>query len=56
MVVIAGEGHTRSYAVPERVRRRGIAEQVSILPVYRRKLRDAKDEAADFLYVLTPGR
>ena len=53
LVVVAGEGHTRSYAVPERAARRGAAPYLTVLPVLDEDEADARrDRAADILWVL----
>ena len=53
MVVVAGEGHTRSFAVPERAARRGAAPYLTVLPVLDEDEADARrDRVADVLWVL----
>lgn len=53
LVVVAGEGHTRSWAVPDRAARRGAAPYLTILPVLDEDEADARrDHAADVLWVL----
>lgn len=53
LVVVAGEGHTRSWAVPDRAARRGAAPYLTILPVLDEDEADARhDRVADILWVL----
>ncbi|HZS38170.1 MAG TPA: ChaN family lipoprotein [Polyangia bacterium] len=53
MVVVAGEGHVRRFAVPQRAARRGVAPFVTILPALDEDRADAlKERAADLLWVL----
>lgn len=53
LVVVAGEGHTRSFAVPERAARRGAGPYLTILPVLDEDEADARrDHVADVLWVL----
>jgi uncharacterized iron-regulated protein len=53
LVVIAGEGHVRRFAVPARVERRGVAPSLTILPVAGDELEAARaDRAADLYWVL----
>lgn len=53
LVVVAGEGHTRSFAVPERAARRGARPYLTILPVLDEDEADARqDHVADVLWVL----
>ncbi len=53
LVVVAGEGHTRSFAVPERAARRGAAPYLTLLPVLDEDEADARrDRVADVLWVL----
>ena len=53
LVVVAGEGHTRSFAVPDRAARRGAAPYLTILPVLDEDEADARqDHVADVLWVL----
>jgi uncharacterized iron-regulated protein len=53
LVVVAGEGHTRSFAVPERAARRGAAPYLTVLPVLDEDEADARrDRVADVLWVL----
>lgn len=53
LVVVAGEGHTRSFAIPDRAARRGASPYLTILPVFDDDEADARrDRAADVLWVL----
>jgi len=53
LVVVAGEGHTRSFAIPERAARRGAAPYLTVLPVLDEDEADARrDRVADVLWVL----
>jgi uncharacterized iron-regulated protein len=53
IVVVAGEGHTRSFAIPDRAARRGAAPYLTILPVLDEDEADARrDRVADVLWVL----
>lgn len=53
IVVVAGEGHTRSFAIPERAARRGAAPYLTVLPVLDEDEADARrDHVADVLWVL----
>ncbi len=53
IVVVAGEGHTRSFAVPDRAARRGAAPYLTVLPVLDEDEADARrDRVADVLWVL----
>ena len=53
LVVVAGEGHTRNFAIPERAARRGAAPYVTVLPVFEEDEADARrDRVADLLWVL----
>ncbi len=53
LVVVAGEGHTRRFAVPDRAARRGAAPYLTILPVFDEDEADARrDRVADVLWVL----
>jgi uncharacterized iron-regulated protein len=53
LVVVAGEGHTRSWAIPERAARRGAAPYLTVLPVLDEDEADARrDRVADVLWVL----
>jgi uncharacterized iron-regulated protein len=53
LVVVAGEGHTRAFAVPERAARRGATPFLTILPVLDEDEADARrDRVADVLWVL----
>jgi uncharacterized iron-regulated protein len=53
IVVVAGEGHTRSFAIPERAARRGAAPYLTVLPVLDEDEADARrDRVADVLWVL----
>jgi uncharacterized iron-regulated protein len=56
LVVVAGEGHVRRFAVPDRAARRGARPFVTIFPVLDDELDDArKDDAADLFWVLRAG-
>ncbi|MCA1664207.1 MAG: ChaN family lipoprotein, partial [Myxococcales bacterium] len=51
LVVVAGEGHTRSFAIPERAARRGAAPYLTVLPVLDDDAADARrDRVADVLW------
>jgi uncharacterized iron-regulated protein len=53
LVVVAGEGHTRSFAIPERAARRGATPYLTVLPVLDEDEADARrDRVADVLWVL----
>jgi uncharacterized iron-regulated protein len=53
MVVVAGEGHTVHFAVPDRAARRGATPYLVIVPLFPDDVDDAKKEgAADVLWVL----
>jgi uncharacterized iron-regulated protein len=53
LVVVAGEGHVRRFAVPERAARRGASPFVTILPVFDEDADDARRaNVADLLWVL----
>jgi len=53
IVVIAGEGHTHSFAIPDRAARRGAAPYLTVLPVLDVDEADARrDRVADVLWVL----
>lgn len=53
LVVVAGEGHTRSFAIPDRAARRGAAPYLTVLPVLDEDEADARrDRVADVLWVL----
>ena len=53
LVVVAGEGHTRSFAIPDRAARRGAAPYLTVLPVLDEDAADARrDRVADVLWVL----
>jgi uncharacterized iron-regulated protein len=53
LVVVAGEGHTRSFAIPDRAARRGASPYLTVLPVFEEDEADARrDRAADVLWVL----
>lgn len=57
LVVVAGEGHTRRFAIPERAARRGAAPYLTIVPVLDRDLDDAlKDDVAELYWVLETPR
>jgi uncharacterized iron-regulated protein len=53
LVVVAGEGHTRRFSIPDRAARRGAAPYVTVLPVLDQDEADARaDRVADLLWVL----
>ena len=53
LVVIAGEGHTRKFAIPDRAARRGVQPYVTVLPVLDTDIADAQnDQIADLYWVL----
>jgi uncharacterized iron-regulated protein len=53
LVIVAGEGHTRGFAVPDRAARRGAAPYLTVLPVLDEDEADARrDRVADILWVL----
>jgi uncharacterized iron-regulated protein len=53
VLVIAGEGHTRAWAIPDRAARRGAAPYLTVLPVLDEDEADARhDHVADILWVL----
>lgn len=53
IVVVAGEGHTRSFAIPDRAARRGASPYLTVLPVFDEDEADARrDRVADVLWVL----
>lgn len=53
LVVVAGEGHTRKFAVPDRAARRGVQPYVTVLPVLDTDIADAQnDQIADLYWVL----
>lgn len=53
VIVFAGDGHVRRYAVPERAARRGAKPFVLVLPVLESDIKDAiADNAADLYWVL----
>ena len=53
LIVVAGEGHVRRFAIPERAARRGAKPFVTILPVMDDDADDARaDQAADVLWVM----
>jgi uncharacterized iron-regulated protein len=57
LVVVAGEGHTHSFAIPDRAARRGAAPYLTILPVLDTDEADARhDRVADVLWVLRSSR
>ncbi len=57
LVVVAGEGHTHSFAIPDRALRRGAAPYLTILPVLDTDEADARsDHVADVLWVLRTSR
>ncbi len=51
IVVVAGVGHARRFAVPQRAERRGVAPDVVVLPAYRREAGNP-GEGVDFLWIL----
>ena len=57
LVVVAGEGHVRRFAIPDRAARRGAKPYLTIVPLFASDADDAqKDNVADLLWVLeTPG-
>jgi len=53
IVVVAGEGHTKSFAIPERAARRGASPYLTVLPVLDEDEADARrGRVADVLGVL----
>lgn len=55
VLVIAGEGHTRRFAVPLRTSRRGVSPALLVLSVEGEAAEDArKDQVADVLMVFRP--
>lgn len=53
LVVVAGEGHTHSFSIPDRAARRGAAPYLTVLPVLDEDEADARrDRVADILWVL----
>jgi uncharacterized iron-regulated protein len=54
MLVIAGEGHVRRFAIPDRARRRGVQGDVIVVPAYPPGATPKEAEASDFLWVLHP--
>jgi uncharacterized iron-regulated protein len=53
LVVVAGEGHTRRFSVPDRAARRGVQPYVTVLPVLDDDVADAQnDKVADLYWVL----
>jgi hypothetical protein len=53
LLVVAGEGHTRSFAVPDRAARRGAKPYLTVLPVLDEDEADARaNHVADVLWVL----
>jgi len=53
LLVVAGEGHTRRFAVPDRAARRGVKPYVTVLPVLDDDIADAQnDQVADLYWVL----
>ena len=52
ILVALGDGHARRFAVPDRARRRGVARDVVVLPVYKDQLESDTGEGADFLWVM----
>jgi uncharacterized iron-regulated protein len=53
LMVVAGEGHVRHFAVPDRAQRRGAAPYLIILPLMEADLAEAKkQQLADVLWVL----
>lgn len=56
LVVVAGNGHTRRFAVPDRAARRGARPYLTVRPVLDDERDDAvADQVADVLWVLQPG-
>ena len=54
MVVIAGDGHVRHFAIPDRAARRGASPYLVILPLFEDEVADARREgAADVLWALS---
>lgn len=52
MLVVAGEGHTRRWAIPDRAARRGAGPHVTVLAIEPGELESAiADQVADVLYV-----
>jgi hypothetical protein len=52
LVVLAGEGHVRKWAVPDRAARRGAKPYVTVEPMFEDDLADAvQDHVADVLWV-----
>lgn len=52
LVVVAGEGHVRRFAVPDRTARRGVKPYLTIFPVFADDADDAvQDGVADVLWV-----
>jgi uncharacterized iron-regulated protein len=53
LVVFAGEGHTRRFAIPDRAARRGVHPYLLVLPVLDDEVADAqRDKVADLYWVL----
>lgn len=53
LVVFAGDGHVRRFAIPDRAARRGAQPYVVVLPLLDRDLEDArKDAIADLYWVM----
>jgi uncharacterized iron-regulated protein len=53
LVVLAGDGHVRRFAIPDRAARRGAQPYIVVLPVLDRDLEDArKDAIADLYWVM----
>ncbi len=54
MVVVAGDGHVRRFAVPDRAARRGATPYLIIVPLFDDEVADArKEDAGDILWALT---
>lgn len=52
VVLLAGEGHTRPYAVPLRIERRGAGPCLTVVPLFADEVDDARaDQVADLLWV-----
>jgi uncharacterized iron-regulated protein len=53
LVVVAGEGHVRRFAIPERAARRGARPFLTIVPLFSDDVEDArKEHVGDVLWVL----
>jgi uncharacterized iron-regulated protein len=54
LVVVAGEGHVRRFAIPDRAARRGAQPYLLIVPLFDDEVADArKEDTADVLWALT---